>query len=109
MMRTSIRLTLTLATALLAGSALLACGSGDEFTDADAEQAMLATFEEINKVPRCSKDEARISAWLADWARARGFAVTTDAQDNVLITCRPRPDGKRGRRSCCRRIWTWCA
>jgi dipeptidase D len=86
MMRTSIRLTLTLATALLAGSALLACGSDDEFTDADAEQAMLATFEEINRVPRCSKDETRISAWLVDWARARGFTVTTDAQDNVLIT-----------------------
>lgn len=50
------------------------------------EQAILSTFEQINMVPRCSKDETRISAWLADWARRRTLQVHTDALDNVLIT-----------------------
>lgn len=50
------------------------------------EEAILSTFEQINEVPRCSKDEDRISAWLVEWARERGFQVTQDKNKNVLIT-----------------------
>ena len=71
----------------LAGMILLA-GSSSEVVagaDVDAEAAILSTFEEINKIPRCSKDEGRISAWLVDWARARGIAVSSDSYRNVLM------------------------
>lgn len=50
------------------------------------EEAILSTFEQISQVPRCSKDEARISAWLVEWARKRGFQVTQDEYRNVLVT-----------------------
>ncbi|MCQ1535635.1 aminoacyl-histidine dipeptidase [Methanosarcina sp. KYL-1] len=46
---------------------------------------ILETFEEINKIPRCSKHEEKISLWLQDRARANGFEVKTDAVGNVLI------------------------
>lgn len=80
--------TRTLRWLLAAGLMALAfSGSqGHADADADAEQAILSTFEQISQVPRCSKDEARISAWLVEWARSRGLAVSSDAHKNVLIT-----------------------
>ncbi len=47
---------------------------------------ILAIFEAISQVPRCSKDEERIAAWLVQWAEERGFPVKTDAFSNVLIS-----------------------
>lgn len=47
---------------------------------------ILGIFEDISQVPRCSKDEERISAWLVQWAKERNLAVTTDAANNVLIS-----------------------
>jgi dipeptidase D len=81
-------LTKTLLRQVIAGMILLAGSSGASFAGADVnlEAAILSTFEEINKIPRCSKDEGRISAWLVDWARARELAVSSDAHRNVLIT-----------------------
>lgn len=79
-----------LARGLCAGLTCLAHGVGvssaQTGADLELERAILSTFEQINAVPRCSKDEARISAWLVDWARARGLAVSSDAHRNVLIT-----------------------
>ncbi|AAM06031.1 TPA: aminoacyl-histidine dipeptidase [Methanosarcina acetivorans] len=46
---------------------------------------ILEIFEEINKIPRCSKHEERLSLWLQEWGRSRGFEVKTDAVKNVLI------------------------
>lgn len=46
----------------------------------------LAIFEQISAIPRCSKNEARISAWLVAWAEERGFQVKSDAYHNVLIS-----------------------
>ncbi|MFY1111184.1 MAG: aminoacyl-histidine dipeptidase [Methanosarcinaceae archaeon] len=46
---------------------------------------ILETFEEINKIPRCSKYEKKIALWLEDWARSRGFEVKTDLVNNLLI------------------------
>lgn len=47
---------------------------------------ILAIFEGIAQVPRCSKHEERISAWLVQWASKRDFPVKTDAFNNVLIS-----------------------
>ncbi|AKB28940.1 Aminoacyl-histidine dipeptidase (Peptidase D) [Methanosarcina siciliae T4/M] len=46
---------------------------------------ILEIFEEINKIPRCSKHEEKLSLWLQEWGRSRGFEVKTDAVKNVLI------------------------
>ena len=46
---------------------------------------ILKTFEEINKIPRCSRHEEKIAIWLQEWAKAKGFEVKTDAVSNVLI------------------------
>ena len=34
----------------------------------DKVRSILNLFEEINKVPRQSKNEEKISQWLVDWA-----------------------------------------
>ena len=85
-MRRGLLRTRVIAAALLAGLTLLSCSSNDGFAAEDVEQAILSTFEQINQVPRCSKDEARISAWLVEWAHSRGLPATSDAHMNVLIT-----------------------
>jgi dipeptidase D len=54
--------------------------------NSESTARILAVFSDISQVPRCSKDEARISAWLVDWARQRKLAVSADAHKNVLIT-----------------------
>ncbi len=43
-------------------------------------------FREISQVPRCSKNEERISAWLVNWAQERSLAGKTDAARNVIIS-----------------------
>ncbi|WP_051434446.1 beta-Ala-His dipeptidase [Desulfonatronum lacustre] len=48
-------------------------------------QRILAIFEAISQVPRCSKDEKRIAAWLIQWAEERGLPVKTDAFNNVIV------------------------
>jgi|GEM_PF-6783269 len=32
-------------------------------------QEILKTFEEINKIPRRSKNEEKLALWLLEWAR----------------------------------------
>jgi len=48
-------------------------------------KAILNMFEEINKVPRQSKHEEKISQWLVDWAEKNGFKAKRDKVLNVLI------------------------
>jgi len=48
-------------------------------------QAVLDLFEEINKVPRQSKHEEKISAWLVEWAEKHGLEAERDESMNVLI------------------------
>jgi len=48
-------------------------------------EKILNLFEEINKVPRCSKNEDAISKWLVEWAKDSGFEALTDSIKNVLI------------------------
>lgn len=48
-------------------------------------QEILKWFEEISKIPRCSKNEAAICNWLINWAKENNFEVKTDKVENVLI------------------------
>ena len=48
-------------------------------------QAVLDLFEELNKVPRQSKHEEKISAWLVEWAEKNGLKAERDESMNVLI------------------------
>ena len=46
---------------------------------------ILNWFEEIAKIPRCSKHEEKIAQWLTDWAKQNNFDVKSDKTGNVLI------------------------
>ncbi len=48
-------------------------------------QEVLELFNEINKVPRCSKNESGISDWLVNWAAKNGFSTKRDEALNVVI------------------------
>jgi dipeptidase D len=45
----------------------------------------LERFAEILRIPRRSKDEGGMIAFLVSWARRRGLVVTTDQWNNVVI------------------------
>jgi dipeptidase D len=57
--------------------------------DGPDTKRILAIFEDISQVPRCTKHEKAISAWLSRWAAERGLPVKTDAFNNVLISVPP--------------------
>jgi dipeptidase D len=46
---------------------------------------ILNAFEQISKVPRPSKREDKIVAWMLNWADENGFVSRTDDEKNVLI------------------------
>ena len=46
---------------------------------------ILKWFEEINKIPRCSKKEKQIGQWLMDWAKTNKFTARQDDAGNVVI------------------------
>lgn len=46
---------------------------------------ILRWFEEISKIPRCSKNEKAACEWLVKWARENNFEARTDKVNNVLI------------------------
>ncbi|MCP5105168.1 MAG: aminoacyl-histidine dipeptidase [bacterium] len=47
---------------------------------------VLKWFEELNKIPRGSKNEAQIGRWLMDWAKENRFNAQQDETGNVVIT-----------------------
>ncbi len=49
-------------------------------------QEILKIFEEINTIPRKSKNEQAISNWLVAWAKDNNFSVHQDETLNVYIT-----------------------
>lgn len=51
----------------------------------------LERFEQISAVPRGTKHEAQIRAWLANWALEHGFASRTDKVGNIVIEVPPGP------------------
>ena len=48
-------------------------------------QAVLDLFAELDKVPRQSKHEEKISKWLVEWAEKHGLKAERDEFMNVLI------------------------
>lgn len=48
-------------------------------------EAVLKWFREISDIPRESKKEEKIRAWLLDWAKARSFEAKTDKAGNVVV------------------------
>lgn len=83
--------TLRRVAAILLSTLCLAAHAADDAaaqaaTNSASTARILSIFSDISQVPRCSKNEARISAWLVDWARQRKLAVSADAHKNVLIT-----------------------
>ncbi|UCH94299.1 MAG: aminoacyl-histidine dipeptidase [Candidatus Aminicenantes bacterium] len=46
---------------------------------------ILKWFEEINKIPRCSKNEKQMGQWLMDWAKTNNFSARQDNAGNVVI------------------------
>jgi len=46
---------------------------------------VLDYFEQINAIPRCSKDEARITRWLTEWAEARSLDHSADTVGNLVV------------------------
>jgi dipeptidase D len=48
-------------------------------------EEILQVFEEVSKIPRCSKNEQKIGQWLMDWAAEHGFEAKQDKVKNVVI------------------------
>ena len=46
---------------------------------------ILKWFEELNKIPRCSKNEKQIGRWLMDWAASNNLEALQDNVGNVSI------------------------
>ncbi len=59
-------------------------------------RAVWEIFDEITRVPRPSKKEERIVAWLVDFAARHSLACRTDAVGNVVISA-PASPGYEGR------------
>ncbi|MDY3118017.1 MAG: aminoacyl-histidine dipeptidase [Peptoniphilus sp.] len=46
---------------------------------------VLKFFAEITDIPRCSKEEEKISNYLVQWAKERGLDVVQEESNNVII------------------------
>lgn len=47
---------------------------------------ILDLFEQISRIPRCSKNEQAITRWFEDWARHHGWSSRRDPAGNLRIT-----------------------
>jgi dipeptidase D len=43
-------------------------------------------FEEISKIPRCSRNEKRLQAWIKRWAEENAVSFKQDEVGNILLT-----------------------
>jgi dipeptidase D len=50
---------------------------------------VLDLFQQINEIPRCSKNEEKIILWLRQWAEKRQFPLKVDTAGNLVITVAP--------------------
>ncbi|MFP4484834.1 MAG: aminoacyl-histidine dipeptidase [Spirochaetaceae bacterium] len=48
-------------------------------------ERVLTLFEELDAIPRKSKEEARVREWLAAWAAGKGFEHRTDKAGNLVV------------------------
>ncbi|MDX9780153.1 MAG: aminoacyl-histidine dipeptidase [Candidatus Neomarinimicrobiota bacterium] len=51
----------------------------------ETTKKILGVFEQISQIPRQSKHEEAISAWLVNWAKSRGLEVHADEVKNVFV------------------------
>jgi dipeptidase D len=51
----------------------------------DQIQTVIDRFETLNAIPRCSKNEAQVAAWLMDWAQSKGYACRSDSAGNLVV------------------------
>ncbi len=58
-------------------------------TDHAYTRKILSAFEQISQIPRPSKKEQKIVAWLMNWAIENGLEAKTDEALNVLIKVPP--------------------
>ncbi len=63
-------------------------------------EAVWNYFEEITKVPRPSKKEEKIIAYMIDWAKKMGFEYKTDKLGNVVVK-KPATPGMENRKTIC--------
>jgi len=49
------------------------------------EAKIIELFEQISQIPRCSKQEEKISQWLHQWAMSNDFQVTMDKTGNMRV------------------------
>ena len=42
-------------------------------------------FADLNSIPRPSKHEEKVCAWIVEWAREKGLEVKQDQVDNIII------------------------
>lgn len=59
---------------------------GAAVEDGAVTRQVLDNFAKLTRIPRCSKQEGAVSAWLSNWAREQGFASVTDSARNVIVT-----------------------
>jgi len=52
-------------------------------------KTVLDYFEQINAIPRCSKNEAQVGRWLEQWAENNRLAAKKDAAGNLLVKVPP--------------------
>ena len=43
-------------------------------------------FEQLSKIPRCSKKEEKICEWITAWAEEKGFSLKKDDAGNIAIS-----------------------
>ncbi|MFB9375926.1 beta-Ala-His dipeptidase [Kineococcus gynurae] len=48
-------------------------------------QVVLRLFEQLANIPRGSTNEARVAAWVVDYARERGLEASADGVNNVFV------------------------
>jgi dipeptidase D len=52
-------------------------------------KVILDYFEQINAIPRCSKNEEQVGLWLKQWAATKQFEIKEDAAGNLLVKVPP--------------------
>ena len=48
-------------------------------------EKILDYFEQINAIPRCSKNEAGVCRWLKAWAKGHCFEYESDTAGNLVV------------------------
>lgn len=65
-----------------------------EFNNLEAEN-VFKNFEIINQIPRCSKEEEKISNYLKSWAEEKNLQVIQDDAKNIIIKKPATDDAKK--------------